>query len=322
MPPRPPVPLQPSVAVAIYRGLLRSCGNGRHPEVFGPRASLAWVGVSTAADLKKQSIIPADPASVRSSIRKMLDLSALTSVVGIAEQGIEIPPPFDVLRDANSQSAILLPNIQALPAKLPIFDYEQALLPGEQTTFRFFEPRYKRLVEAATNDGGDGWFLLRMRLPYCSILLRITEHLTLPNGEYVVTACAGPRVSVLAEDSEGVASGAPQLAWAMEYEIKRDEQDGDTPEPHDDLYSMRQRCLDLLLGATSITNLASISMPPLDPEAFSLWVLRFVIGDDDMPARLKWLINRSTSRRLLYVIDLLERHKESRKGEKSNNVTN
>jgi len=103
----------------------------------------------------------------------------------------------------------------------------------------------------------------------------------------------------------------------VEYELKEDDVPEDSadygiPKRYGDLHGMRRGCIDLLLDATTITNLASVSMPPLDPEAFSFWALRFVLGDADVSARMKWLACRSTSRRLLFVIDLLESFAESR----------
>jgi hypothetical protein len=48
-------------------------------------------------------------------------------------------------------------------------------------------------------------------------------------------------------------------------------------------------------------------LPPLDPEAFSFWALRFVLRKDDMEGRHFWLHNcHSTAERLQYAIIQME----------------
>ena len=329
--PSPPPPLHPAVSVALYRALLRTCRKGRHPEVFGKRSTSAWLsGVSctgnyTDADQPK---LPNDCQSMKTAIKYLFRTNWAKSVLDIGadfNEEASIPQPFEVLREANLRAMTLLPDPQALPTRLPVFAYEHAaLFPGEETTFRFFEPRYKRMVEAVTSPspesddggggGGGGWFLLRPREPYF-VLVRITEHAQLPNGDYAVNVMAGPRVSVIDEASEDPSVGASRLTWIDKYELFTDEDFGDDlPEtPYQSLDEMRLRCLDLLMDATSIDNILSISVPPLDPEAFSFFALRFVTSESDVGNKWRWLACRSTSHRLLYVIDLLESFQESKR---------
>ena len=339
--PSSPAPLQPAVAVALYRALLRACRKGERPEVFGKRSTSAWLpGVSCTnifTDEDPAPKLPTDAASVRSDMKKLFRTNWAEAVLSSStaapfNEDVPIPQPFEVLRDANLRAATLLPNLQDLPTKLPIFAYEHAaLFPGEETTFRFFEPRYKRMVEAVTSvpaergGGGEGWFLLRPREPYF-ILLRITEHAQLPNGDYAVNCMAGPRVTVLEEgDSEDLSVGASRLTWATDFELCSDDVailSKDLPKEYQSLDEMRLHCLNLLLDATSIENILSISGPPLDPEAFSFFALRFITADHDVGTKWKWLACRSTAHRLLYVIDLLESFQESkrRKEESSQDV--
>ena len=328
----PPPPLHPAVSVALYRALMRTCRKGRHPEVFGKRSTSAWLsGVSCTGNYTDadQPSLPNDAASVKTAIKYLFRTNWAESVLDIAadfNEEASIPQPFEVLREANLRAMTLLPEPQSLPARLPVFAYEHAaLFPGEETTFRFFEPRYKRMVEAVTspspeneNDdggggGGGGWFLLRPREPYF-VLVRITEHAQLPNGDYAVNVMAGPRVSVIEEASEDLSVGASRLTFVDKYELCTDEDFGDDlPTPYQSLDEMRLHCLDLLMDATSIDNILSISGPPLDPEAFSFFALRFVTSDHDFGQKWKWLACRSTSHRLLYVIDLLESFQESKR---------
>ena len=331
--PSPPAPLQPAVAVALYRALLRVCRKGERPEVFGKRSTSAWLSggscTNTSTDEDPAPRLPTDAASVRSDIKMLFRTNWAETMLSTAadfNEEASIPQPFEVLRDANSRAATLLPNQHDLPTKLPIFAYEHAaLFPGEETTFRFFEPRYKRMVEAATSAEGGGWFLLRPREPYYS-LLRIIEHAQLPNGDYAVNCMAGPRVTVLEEgDSEDLSVGASRLTWATQFELCNDDVpvlSNDMPKEYQSLDEMRAHCLELLMDATSIDNILSISGSPLDPEAFSFFALRFITADHDVGTKWKWLACRSTPHRLLYVIDLLESFQESkrRKEESNQNV--
>ena len=186
------------------------------------------------------------------------------------------------------------------------------------------------MVEAVTSAEGGGWFLLRPREPYY-ILLRITEHAQLPNGDYAVNCMAGPRATVLEEgDLEDLSVGASpdhrhpragaepgsRLAWATQFELCNDDVpvlSNDMPKEYQSLEEMRLHCLNLLMDATSIDNILSISGPPLDPEAFSFFVLRFITADHDVGTKWKWLACRSTSHRLLFIIDLLESYQESKR---------
>lgn len=322
--PSPPAPLQPAVAVALYRALLRVCRKGERPEVFGKRSTSAWLsGVScthTPTDEDPAPKLPTNAASVRSEIKWLFRTNWAESVLSTAADSDEeasIPQPFEVLRDATLKAATLLPNQHDLPTKLPIFAYEHAaLFPGEETSFRFFEPRYKRMVAAATSAEGGGWFLLRPREPYY-ISLRITEHAQLPNGDYAVNCMAGPRVTVSEEgDSEDLSVGASRLTWATDFELCNDDVailSNDMPKGYQSLDEMRLHCLNLLMDAASIDNILSVSGPPLDPEAFSFFALRFITADHDVGTKWKWLACRSTSHRLLYVIDLLESFQESKR---------
>ena len=328
--PSPP-PLQPPVAVALYRALLRTSRKGQRPEVFGKRSTSAWLCGKSCAGEEGPPKLPTDAASVRSEMKFLFRTNWVTSVLSTAAaaagEEASIPKPFEVLREANMRSMTLLPDPALdLPSKLPIFAYEHAaLFPGEETTFRFFEPRYKRMVEAVTSansgEGGNGWFLLRPREPYYS-LLRITECAQLPNGDYAVNCMAGPRVSVLEEESEDLSVGASRLAWATRFQLCNDDvlvsSRDDAPRPYQSLDELRLHCLNLLMDATSIDNILSISGPPLDPEAFSFFALRFITADHDVGNKKKWLACRSTEHRLKYVIDLLESFQESKRRKEEN----
>lgn len=304
-------PLQPPVAIAFYRALLRSCANGRRPEVFGPKAAAFWKTESffdlneseakydsrlrlDGVEFNPTGRIPFDAMGVRRHIRNVFNTTVVSGGVS----------PFEVLKEANASAAILLPS--SLPAELPIFDYEHAaLIPGERIVFRFFEPRYRRLVEAVTNNpDANAWFLLRSRptmYQHHSVLLRITQHTKLANGDYEVNCMAGPRALVKDENNVKIDDGQ-SLAWSSRHQLMSDDDNEET----DDLFFKREACLGLLLEITTSENLASVSVPPIDSEAFSFWALRFVLSDSDIAIRMKWLLSRSTSMRLGFVIELLE----------------
>eukprot|EP01063_Lacrimia_lanifica_P016799 TRINITY_DN2337_c0_g2_i1.p1 TRINITY_DN2337_c0_g2~~TRINITY_DN2337_c0_g2_i1.p1 ORF type:complete len:357 (+),score=136.45 TRINITY_DN2337_c0_g2_i1:67-1137(+) len=326
-----PASLPKPLVRTLYRKLVRASRHGRHPEVYGMHGPAVAMAAGRGW--------PSNPREVTQLVRYAFEnpREAPAEAADATKKG-QAPPedalwdPFAALRSANTLD-VMAPG--ALPETLPIFDYGNMLLiPGEGNSFRFFEERYKLLCrmamgmedegKAASKKGGgngQGFFLLRAgRDEAWATLAKIVDGGESPeNGEWFVRVIGGPRVTIDTEDAIEVAPHP--LARATQYTLLHDEAD-----PVDDVAgnfaadgearyaALRRDILERLAALTDLPRVLSTSnLPPVDPEAFSFWALRFVIPPADAPARLRWLGGcHSTSERLAHVQELLQRFSEEK----------
>lgn len=226
-------------------------------------------------------------------------------------------------------------------ASIPIFDFtSSSLLAGESISFNFFEPRYRLLANEALSSC-NGNFILRParrgnQEEVIGALVKIVQHAEAINGNVVVWCIAGPRV-LIHRDEQGQddIEGEP-LMRAMETKLcydldstvdkkrgttisstltfrmnhQNEESISNEIQSNADisisLHEMRSQVLQLLLRITSYDNITAFGLPPINPESFSFWALRFVLSSNDMSSRLQWLMCRSTTRRLQFILDVLE----------------
>eukprot|EP01084_Bolivina_argentea_P122014 216245_1 len=289
-----------SIVSAVYKSLLRTCSNGKYPEVFGQYASKNGITLST---------IPYTPKDTRVTLRNVF-------------QNANYPDSdmFNVMRECNELSSILHPKISHLPPVIPIFDYSLlAALIGEEIRFNFFEPRYVKLAKDATSSDGDGMFILRsnktesdtydQKFPHVSVLVKIIEHQEI-DDRIIVRCIAGPRMKILKEESVDVQQNAHPLARATEFEMDYD--DGNVGSKHVlvsimDLMALREQCLSLLIEMESLRGVSFVrhGVPPLNIQDFSFWSLKFALPYNDVQSRLHWLSSKSTNERLQFVVDML-----------------
>jgi hypothetical protein len=306
--------VQRQVARVVYRSLLRTSVHGTFPELFGAFAN-------------KFSSLPSKPNQVRLGLKEIF-----------RQEPQHTTTLFAALRRVNELSSILNPQQAWMPASLPIFDFNNsAAVTGEELQFTLFEPRYKYLVKEAMNrrpddahhPGGHGLFLLRAR-PFLDenpkfelvVLMKILQHTDLDGENIGIQCVAGPRVQVMQQENVDM-DGAPPLKMATGLTIDQDDDDSedhnvvvdgekeqitnDNDDDDESIESLRARCLQLLSQVTPLENILRIGLPPIDPERFSFWLLRFVLAHNDVSSRHKWLACRSTRRRLHFVHGLLDK---------------
>lgn len=116
---------------------------------------------------------------------------------------------FAALRRANDLSSVIFPGVHAknFPSSLPMFDFSgSAVLPGEHSTFNFFEARYREMArEIIDETSGTGFFLLRGSAPSplddgvfgATVLLKVMEHTESADGQHACLVLAGPRKKVV-----------------------------------------------------------------------------------------------------------------------------
>jgi len=265
----------------------------------------------------------------RAEQRKMEKIDTFAAIrLAIRLSSVFYPEKLDTRVVAKSAANHKIPSDEEVVTNLtlPIFDYQNAaLLTGEQTSFNFFEPRYRKLVTDAVSQGG--YFLLRgyrVNLPL-TVMVQIIDHVATEDGNHICVCAAGPRVDVLGEDKVEVRSTDDAstindpLTVATGFQLLRDHDDVDNDCEDAGFDSsgqdqhlfrnnneLRSDCLELLLRTSSVENTFKAGLPPLDAEAFSFWSLRFLLAGTDFASRRRWLECRSTSQRLRYVKGVLE----------------
>ena len=181
-------PLPAAAIRVLYRSLLRACGRGARPEVFG------WQHAGFDA-----SALPQSSSEVVRRLHRAFTIAQAEQTVGQAEQ----TDPFRVLRHASSMARALHPAREELPSTLPAFILpSHCLMPHEMAEFVFFEPRYLRLAKRAIGLGsatpGDGRFfhLPAAETDGVGVVASILHHVELPDGRIAVHCLAGPRCRV------------------------------------------------------------------------------------------------------------------------------
>ena len=306
---------------------------GRRPEVFGELGPEKLL-VPGAAEMPPSSANEVC-AMLKDAFRQLPnDNSGRTET----EDAVANEDMFAALRRTNKLSAIFYPRLESsVPSNLPIFDFSgSALLPQEQASFNFFEPRYREMAREITSDEGSGFFLLRGYAPSplddgvfgATVLLRIVKHQKLIDGQFQCIVQAGPRVHIIQDDVQQI-EGCEPLARATEFELLADKDyeeaaafNLDHSKVNESLQALRLHCLYLLVKAYNLEYITQDCLPPLDPERFSFWALKFVVQPADTMGRINWLASHSTQARLQHIIDIFEESLRilMRDGEKSNNV--
>ena len=121
----------------------------------------------------------------------------------------------------------------------------------------------------------------------------------------MVACLAGPRFKV-AQNSLSSPCGFSQAAH---YEVLKDVPPSDSPEN----IRTRQYILDMFhivlpnQDSSLPETLTYFGLPPLEPEAFSFWALRYVLPVDDVASRWRWAHEcRNTAERMKFIMEEVE----------------
>ena len=246
-----------------------------------------------------------------------LPRSAREVVAEIRRSSVE---SFAALRHTSECARALHPPPGSLPASLPAFILPTCtLLPGERADFTLFEPRYLALARHALGlDGGaappDGRYA---HLPDSAsgavgTVASILSHQSLSDGQVVVRVLAGPRArlvrtSRLEEVHRPGGEGGPPLPPLQHVALETL-----ADEPGEDAAAdaaLARECLERLAKLVPLDQLPqSVNVPPLlSPERLSLWLCGVILRANDTTARVQWLCERSTRKRLEFVASTLAR---------------
>lgn len=324
--------MPPRLARVLYRSMLRASHHGKHPEVFAHSGAAVFDTQVAVNDQHAVFALPATSKQVRQRLKSCFQLSHETQATLVDALGDDtLASPLEVLRHTQQQASVLPGELD--PSKpLPIFDYNGvAALPGETIQFAFVEPRYLQLA-ARVMQSKNRHFLLRPD-PKASTatLLQIMSHIVLPNEMLAVCCLGGPRIfvrQVVSEEIEGdidpchakmykLSSENKTLHTATDFCLRPDtdaQNISDFSETRQFLFHLLQ-CILPYQGTSLAETLPTFGLPPLEPEAFSYWILRYVLAVDDVESRLEWLHGCTcTHKRLEFLVrdfeDILD-HQES-----------
>eukprot|EP00672_Neobodo_designis_P025854 CAMPEP_0174851114 /NCGR_PEP_ID=MMETSP1114-20130205/21687_1 /TAXON_ID=312471 /ORGANISM="Neobodo designis, Strain CCAP 1951/1" /LENGTH=387 /DNA_ID=CAMNT_0016085625 /DNA_START=175 /DNA_END=1338 /DNA_ORIENTATION=+ len=335
------------LARSMFRSALRAAGNGRWADTFaytdlavvrGAGAAVAGHSDTPAPHLT----FPRSPIAVRKAIRSAFEQPL--------PEGATVSSAFNCLRNASLTAHALHPRVEALPLSLPSFALpSMPLLPGERSQFHFFEPRYRRMCDIALGradpplvlpwvrqkdrlrqqqlaGGPKRWTGPDMRYVHIheprgvgvdapsGVLCTITEHKTLPDGRFVVTVLAGPRVKVLDAFDEELADGEPLRHVNIQLLHDTNENaEANTATP-EQIAAWCDECTKSLESLARHTGcLTGRSLPPSnDPEALSFFVLGLLAAGTEHAVHLRRQIlsDRNTQPRLEFAMAML---REARK---------
>eukprot|EP00977_Amphora_coffeiformis_P014466 scaffold4059_cov177-Amphora_coffeaeformis.AAC.17 len=324
--------IPPRLARVLYRSMLRASHSGRHPEVFGYNGATAFNSQSAINDEDAAFALPETPKQVRQRIKSWFQQAQETpvSLDGTSDNDV-LASPLEVLRHVRQQASVL-PCAVDKSKPLPIFDYSGvAALPGETIQFAFVEPRYLQLALRVVQSESRHFLLRPGPEAGTATLLQIVSHIVLPNEMMAVACLGGPRIFVRQLESEEVEgdvdpyhakiyglSTEKTLHTATDFCLRPDTDAKDVS----NFLETRQYLLHLLQcilphqGTTLTETLPTFGLPPLEPEVFSYWILRYVLAVDDVNGRLEWLHGCTSTHKRLEVLvrdfeDILDHH-ESR----------
>ena len=323
----PPIPSR--LARVLYRSMLRASHRGRHPEVFSHNGAAVFNTQLTENDEHTAFSLPETPKQVRQRLKSWFHQSQETSVGLDKASGSDIlTSPLEVLRHVQQQASVL-PRELDKSKPLPIFDYNGvAALPGETIQFAFVEPRYLQLAVRVVQSPSRHFLLRPGPKASTATLLQIVSHIVLPNEMMAVACLGGSRIFIRQSESEEVEgdvdprhakmyglSTEKTLHTAKDFCLRPDTDAKDIS----NFQETRQYLLHLLQcilphqGTTLTETLPTFGLPPLEPEAFSYWILRYVLAVDDVTGRLEWLHGcTSTRKRLDFLVrdfeDILDHH--------------
>lgn len=341
----------PRLARVLYRSLLRASHYGRHPQVFGRYGAAVFSAQVTDRQEHPSLALPDKASLVRKRLKEWFQnpsshgesttSSGLDARLYTTAQQAMLP--LNCRQSSSSSKSTAAAAAARAPkqeAVLPIFDFDGvAALPGETIQFVFLEPRYLHLG-AQVRQSQSQQFLLRSS-PHnnpSATLLKLVSHIRLPGNMMAVACLGGPRIKVLKETVEHVPGKldpalaqqygvdlerSTQLAQAIHYEWQTDD-DNDVNAKSDTMTQTRQYILDMLhyllplQDSNLVETLTTFGLPPIDPEAFSFWALRYVVAIDDIQTRLEWSHNcRNTVERLEFVVKEMEAIYDLQVGDKS-----
>ena len=234
--------------------------------------------------------------------------------------------PFTALRHASESARALHPPDNALPTTLPAFVLPSStLMPGERGEFIFFEPRYRALAKqvlglsgAPSREPPDGRYAHLAESDGIGTLASILDHTQLPDGRVAARMLAGPRCRVTkAARIEVVEEGAAPLLHVT-YGLVNDDP---SEHPAADAELARE-CIEELSALVPISKLSAINTnaPPLfSPERLSFWLCGVMIRPDDASSRMAWLKEQNTLKRLAFVRRALQKARDHRDANETDN---
>jgi hypothetical protein len=199
-------------------------------------------------------------------------------------------------------------NAEAAKPSLHILESKTiGALTGEYLQFCLTNLDEIDLILSVASGTGSKRFLLRQSTGRdTAIELKVLSHQTTPDHGLVVACLAGSRVKL---DLDGVVY-CGGVAIANRYELLLDNRA--QPDATNDRHA-RQYILDMLhcVLPNQNTDLAEtlkyFGLPPLDPEPFSFWALRYVLPVNDVASRWKWAHECfSTAQRLNFIMEEVE----------------
>ena len=292
----------PQVARVLYRSCLRASKNGRYPEVF---SNLGAEVYNIQVDVKKDHptlAMPSSSAHVRQRLKTWFQSPQLDRI----ESSSPLCALPRILEQADALK--LQTNLEASKPSLYILESTTiGALTGEYLQFSLTDQDQIDLILLVASGTEPKRFLLRHgELRDTAIELKVLSHqMTLDHG-LVVACLAGSRVKM---DLDWVVDRGRSTV-ATKYSLLRDNpsQANSSKNRH-----ARQYILDMLhcVLPNQDTDLSEtlkyFGLPPLDPEPFSFWALRYVLPMDDVASRWKWAHDCfSTAQRLDFIMEEIE----------------
>jgi len=275
------------IARTVYRALCRNSKHGRHLEVLGNPGGFLPQHLKEPPNLVFNS-----QAQAKQELSQLFREDYSSSM----DEKKRIETLLIMMRASNALVSIY--TLENMPDELPIFDFTATGLMGESLDFNFFENRYRYLVKEQVTKH-EGLFLLRASNGV-TVLGKIVEHGDLEQPQIIVNCLFGPRMKVLEEREHAIDPDPLPIATRFERVYDEDRQDESLP-------TLRRVALELLKQSFKDPNMLLTSMiPPLDPEVFSMWIVRFMSRPNEMGYRWQWLSCRSTRDRLEHAIGVLE----------------
>jgi hypothetical protein len=187
-----------------------------------------------------------------------------------------LAPAFKTQRDKTRENA---------PLCLLEHDTIAALI-GEHLQFSLTEKSHIDLIAEVSSSESKQFLLLQSSWRQRVTLLEIvSQHISEGNG-LVVACLAGPRISV----PQKQLSESCGFWRAPQYEMLKDI----APSGNSENMRIRQYILDMFhcvlpnQESDLPETLNYFGFPPLEPEAFSFWALRYVLPLDDVASHWKW----------------------------------
>ena len=155
----------------LYRALLRATHNGQRPEILSIFGSVhAYINSGISSNLLPAH--PNTPNLVRQHLKFTFRYPTPNQAEDIDDDTNELYDGFAALRCANENTKVLYPRLEHT-APLGIFDFSSTfLLPNEEFSFNFFEPRYKTMaLDAIEHHWSIFWCGVAPSLNWAAVLL-------------------------------------------------------------------------------------------------------------------------------------------------------